>query len=70
MHILEPKHIKLKKEEIDALISKFNISLAQLPKIKITDHGLPENSNISDVIKINRKSEDGKIVVYYRVVSI
>ncbi len=70
MHILEPKHIKLKKEEIDTLVSKFNISLIQLPKMKITDPALPENSNIGDVIRIERKSEDGKIVVYYRFISI
>ena len=69
MHSLQPKHIKLKPEEVDKLLSKLNISLAQLPKIKITDVSLPENCNISDIIKIERISE-GKPVVYYRVVSV
>jgi len=67
MHILQPKHTKLKKEEIDKLLSELNISLTQLPKIKLTDPALPENSEIGDVIKIERKEED-KTYIYYRVV--
>ena len=70
MHIFQPKHTKLKTEEVNKLSLDLNISLSQLPKIKITDPALPENSNISDVIKIERKQEDGKKNVYYRVVSI
>tara|TARA_Y100000310_G_scaffold310977_1_gene356795 strand:+ start:626 stop:835 length:210 start_codon:yes stop_codon:yes gene_type:complete len=69
MHSLQPKQIKLKPEEVDKLLIKLNISLAQLPKIKITDPTLPENSDISDVIKVERVS-DGKIHTYYRVVSV
>ena len=69
MHILQPKHIKLKPEEVDKLLSNLNISLAQLPKIKITDPTLPEGSDISDVIKVERVS-DGKTAIYYRVVSV
>tara|TARA_Y100000310_G_scaffold306787_1_gene348233 strand:- start:987 stop:1196 length:210 start_codon:yes stop_codon:yes gene_type:complete len=69
MHSLKPKHIKLKPEEVDKLLSRLNISLAQLPKIKITDVSLPENCDISDIIKIERIS-DGKPVIYYRVVSV
>ena len=69
MHALQPKHTKLKKEEVDKLLSSLNISLAQLPKIKTTDPGLPEGCEISDVIKIER-DVDGKIMIYYRVVSV
>ena len=54
MHELQPKHTKLKKEEIDKLLSELNISLTQLPKIKITDPALPEGCEIGDVIKIER----------------
>jgi len=67
MHIFQPKHIKLKKEEIEKLLEKFNMSLSQLPKIKITDPVLPENSNVGDVFKIERK-EEGRVIEYYRVV--
>jgi len=67
MHILQPKHSKLKPDEVEKLLSKLNISLSQLPKIKIEDPALPENCNIGDVIKIERK-EGEKVFIYYRVV--
>lgn len=69
MHILQPKHTKLSHAEVDKLTSELNISLAQLPKIKITDIALPEGSEISDIIKIERITDDKK-TVYYRVVSL
>ena len=69
MHVLQPKHTKLKKEEVDKLLLKLNISLTQLPKMKITDPGLPEGSEIGDVIKIERLI-DSKIIIYYRVVAV
>tara|TARA_Y100000034_G_scaffold132388_1_gene195243 strand:+ start:299 stop:508 length:210 start_codon:yes stop_codon:yes gene_type:complete len=69
MHALGPKHIKLKTEEVEKLVSNLNISLTQLPKIKIDDPSLPEESEIGDVIRIERKSDDG-LIFYFRVVSI
>jgi|TARA_B100001971_G_C17962915_1_gene418352 DNA-directed RNA polymerase subunit H (RpoH/RPB5) len=69
MHILQPKHTKLKQEEISKLVSDLNISLTQLPKIKITDPSLPENTEIGDVFKIERKSEECT-AIYYRVVTV
>jgi len=68
MHALQPKHIKLKPEEVKKLLEKYNISLSQLPKIKSTDPALPEGSMPGEVIKIER-IEDEKIVHYYRVVA-
>ncbi|MDD5193101.1 MAG: DNA-directed RNA polymerase subunit RpoH/Rpb5 C-terminal domain-containing protein [Candidatus Nanoarchaeia archaeon] len=69
MHLLQPKHIKLKAEETDKLLAEYNISLSQLPKIKITDPALPEGCEIGDVIRIERTS-DGKKGFYFRVVSV
>jgi len=69
MHILQPKHTKLSSQEVEKLVNELNISLAQLPKIKITDASLPENTQISDVIKIER-SIDSKKTSYYRVVAV
>lgn len=69
MHVLQPKHTKLKQEEVDKLLLKLNISLTQLPKIKITDSGLPEGSEIGDVIKIERII-DSKVIIYYRAVAV
>ncbi len=68
MHILRPKHTKLSKQEVEKLITDLNISLTQLPKIRIIDPALPEDCNIGDLIKIERKSDDGKTAFYYRVV--
>ena len=67
MHKLQPAHTKLKTEEVEKLLKELNISLAQLPKIKITDSAIPDGSDIGDVIKIER-STDGKKAFYYRVV--
>lgn len=67
MHILQPKHIKLKEEEVNELLEKLNISKSQLPKIFSTDAALPEDCIIGDVIKIERKEGD-EINLYYRVV--
>jgi DNA-directed RNA polymerase subunit H (RpoH/RPB5) len=67
MHILQPKHIKLNEKESEELLSKLNVSKAQLPKILSTDPILAEGCNVGDIIKIERKEGD-KIEAYFRVV--
>jgi DNA-directed RNA polymerase subunit H len=67
MHIFQPKHSKLSKKEEQELLEKINISKTQLPKIKISDPTLPEDSKIGEIIKIERKEGD-ETNVYYRVV--
>ena len=67
MHILQPKHFKLNEKEIEELLGKLNISKAQLPKILLTDPGLPEGCEVGDVVKIERKEED-KVNLYFRAV--
>jgi DNA-directed RNA polymerase subunit H (RpoH/RPB5) len=67
MHALQPKHSKLKQEEVSKLIEKYNISLSQLPKIKFGDPALPSDCEIGEVVKIERKTE-GQIIEYFRVV--
>ncbi len=67
MHILQPKYSKLKQEEVDKIRNSLNISLKQLPKIKLSDPSLPENVNIGDVIKIERVENSNKNE-YYRIV--
>jgi len=68
MHILQPKHTKLKPNEVEELLKKYNISISQLPKIKSTDPCVPEGCKPGDVLKIERK-EEGEINVYFRVVA-
>lgn len=67
MHILQPKHTKLKPEEVKKLVEKYNIHVSQLPKIKLGDSCIPENCEKGDVLRIERKEED-KSVIYFRVV--
>lgn len=67
MHTLQPKHTKLKPEEVEKVINKFNISVSQLPRIKSDDSALPEGCAIGDVVKIEREIE-GKNYEYFRVV--
>ena len=65
MHDFQPKHSKLKEADIKKLLEKYNISLSQFPKIKITDSALPEKCEVGDVIKIDRRENGAE---YFRVV--
>jgi len=67
MHILQSKHTKLNEKEVKELLAKFNIARTQLPKIKIDDPALPENCQVEDIVKIERK-EDEQVFTYFRVV--
>lgn len=68
MHILQPKHTKLKADEVEKLLLKYNISLSQLPKISKMDPALAElNVVMGDVIRFDRKSDLGA-EEYFRVV--
>jgi DNA-directed RNA polymerase subunit H len=67
MHILQPKHTKIKKEEAEKILDELNISRTQLPKITSEDPALPEGCEVGDVIKIERKFGE-KTTFYYRVV--
>lgn len=68
MHVLQSKHIKLKEDEISKLLSQYNISRSQLPKIKHSDPALVElNAQKGDIIKILRKCEEGELE-YFRLV--
>ncbi len=69
MHNLQPIHTKLKPEEVKKLLTELNISLSQIPKIKITDPAIPKECQISDVVKIEREC-DGRKSFFYRVVSV
>lgn len=68
-HVLVPKHVILKQDDVDKLLKKFNVVKGQLPKISIKDPMVKLlDAKESDVIKIIRKSETNVKSPYYRVV--
>ncbi len=66
MHVLQPKHSKLSSDDTEKVLAKFNVALAQLPKISKKDPALPEDCQTGDVVKIERKGDLAE--TYYRVV--
>lgn len=69
MHILQPKHTKLKEKDAEEILKKYNLSRAQLPKVFSDDPSLPPECAVGDVIKIERKDHDSdKLNLYFRVV--
>ena len=68
MHTHQPKHTRLKSEEVKNLLEKYHVSVAQIPKIKITDICVPEGSQVGEVLKIERKEGD-VTNLYFRVVA-
>lgn len=68
-HEYVPKHVKLSNVEVEKLLSNFNISKKQLPKILRSDPAIKEMElKQGEVIKIIRKSPTCGESVYYRVV--
>jgi DNA-directed RNA polymerase subunit H (RpoH/RPB5) len=67
MHILQPKHSKITEKEAEEILTKLNISKAQLPKILSTDPTLPEGCVVGEIIKVQRK-EENEVFTSYRVV--
>jgi DNA-directed RNA polymerase subunit H (RpoH/RPB5) len=68
-HELVPKHAKLGDKEKEAVLSEYNITIKELPKMFATDPALEKlNVKPGDVIKIERSSRTAGNTVYYRVV--
>jgi DNA-directed RNA polymerase subunit H (RpoH/RPB5) len=67
MHTLQPKIVKLNEADSQKFLEKLNVSKSQLPKASKKDVALPENCEIGDILKIERKGESG-VQEYFRVV--
>jgi len=71
---LVPKHEKLSASQAKRAIKDINVSLQELPLIKITDPELQRmrqagtEIDAGDVIRITRSSKTGGNVPYYRLV--
>lgn len=68
-HEFVPKHVKLSSSDTEKLLSKYNISKKQLPKIFKSDAAIRDmDLKPGDIVKITRKSVTSGESLYYRVV--
>lgn len=69
-HELVPKQEIAKKDEVDELLKKYNITKEQLPKIRLKDPIAKRiGAKDGDVIKVTRKSPTAGVSIYYRIVA-
>ena len=68
-HEYVPKHVKLSESEAEKLLSSYNISKKQLPKIFKNDPVIKDlDLKPGDIVKITRKSVTSDESTYYRAV--
>ena len=66
-HNLTPLHEKVPDDQVESIISKFNVSLSQLPKISLSDPAIKHfEVKSGDIIKIERASPTSGRTIYYR----
>jgi len=67
-HELVPDHTVLDEEELETVMQEYNIRKTDLPKIKRTDPGLPDEATVGDVVEITRDSRTTDTATVYRLV--
>ena len=68
-HVLVPKHELLSSEDANKVLEEYNITVTELPKIKISDPAIKDkNAKVGDIIKITRDSMSSGESVFYRTV--
>ncbi|QSX00944.1 DNA-directed RNA polymerase subunit H [Haloterrigena alkaliphila] len=67
-HELVPEHTLLEDDELEEVLSEYDIDSTDLPKIKRTDPALPDEAEAGDVIKIVRDSRTTDQSIVYRLV--
>ncbi|RLG25421.1 DNA-directed RNA polymerase subunit H [Methanosarcinales archaeon] len=68
-HIMVPEHRVLDDDEIEEILSKYNIEKEKLSKILTSDPVIKEiGANAGDVVEITRKSETTGESKFYRLV--
>ncbi len=68
-HILVPKHEKCSETEKKAILKKYGITVADLPKISINDAAIVDMElQPGDMVKITRDSPTAGKSIFYRIV--
>ena len=67
-HELVPEHSVLEEEDLEEVLTEYNIDRTDLPKIKYNDPALPDEAEAGDVIEIVRDSRTTDRAVVYRLV--
>jgi DNA-directed RNA polymerase subunit H len=68
-HNLVYKHVKLGEKEKESILTQYDVSIAEMPKIRKRDPALAGlSAKPGDIIKIVRPSPTAGEAVYYRVV--
>ncbi len=63
-----PEHTVLDEDELEDVLTEYDIDSTDLPKIKRTDPALPDDAEVGDVIKVVRDSRTTDEAVVYRLV--
>ena len=67
-HELVPEHTLLEEPALEEVLDEYDIDRTDLPKIKRTDAGLPNDAEVGDVVKIVRDSRTTDEAIVYRLV--
>ena len=67
-HDLVPEHRVVDEDDLEAVLTEYDIKKTDLPKIKRTDKALPDDAEVGDVVRIERDSRTTDTAVVYRLV--
>jgi DNA-directed RNA polymerase subunit H len=68
-HELVPEHTVLDDpDRVDEVLSEYNVSKTNLPKITVSDPALPDEAEPGDVVEIVRDSRTTDRATVYRLV--
>jgi DNA-directed RNA polymerase subunit H len=67
-HNLVPEHTVLDHDTVEEVLSEYDISRTDLPKIQRRDAALPDDADVGDVVKIVRDSRTTDEAIVYRLV--
>ncbi len=68
-HTLVPKHTRCSEEEVEKVLSKFNVKKQQLPRISMNDPVIVHKAyEPGTIIKIERTSKTEPKSLFYRMV--